>query len=76
MEKDQRTDNQGNCRDKQSDRKRDPRPSRSTNWTNANARRVFPSSPLEFLRDLGIAKIILVKVKQMQAQPMLHLALA
>jgi hypothetical protein len=30
---------------------------------------------LEFLRDLRIAKVVFVKVKQVQAQPMLHFAL-
>jgi hypothetical protein len=41
-----------------------------------NARCLLPSSPLELLRDLWIAKIVFVEVKEVQAQPMLHFALA
>jgi hypothetical protein len=41
-----------------------------------NARCLLPSSPLELLRDLWIAKIVFVQVKEVQAQPMLHFALA
>jgi hypothetical protein len=34
------------------------------------------SSSLEFLRDLRVAEIVLVEVKQVQVQSVLHLALA
>ncbi len=37
---------------------------------------LFPSSSLEFLRDLRIAEILFVEVKQVQAQAVLHLTLA
>ena len=40
-----------------------------------NRGRLLQSVP-ELLRDLRIAEILFVEVKQMQAQPMLHLALA
>ena len=76
IEKDQRTDNQGDCGHKQSDYKRKPWPTGSSNWTDANGGRGSPSSSPEFLRDLRIAETILVKVKQVQAQPVLDFALA
>ena len=44
---------------------------------NANTGRPLPSSSsLEFLRELWIAEIIFVKVKQVQVQAVLHLTLA
>src|SRR4029450_1158474 len=51
-------------------------PRRSSNWTDANGRGWFPSSSPEFFRDLWIAETILVEIKQVQVQPVLHLALA
>src|SRR6266568_7820783 len=75
MEKDQRTDNQCNCRHKQSNYKRELGRTRSTNWMNRG--RLLPSFPSpEFLRNLWIAEIIFVEVKEVQAQAVLHFALA
>ena len=76
IEKDQGTDNQGNCGHKQSDYQRNLGPTGSTNWTDADGGRWSPSSSPEFLGDLRIAETILVEVKQMQPQPVLHFALA
>src|SRR5438034_651639 len=76
MEKDQGTDNQGNRGHNKSDWKHDLGPTGSGDWADANGRRVFPPSPPEFLGDLWIAETILVEIKQVQAQPVLHLALA
>src|SRR5438128_1550883 len=75
MEKDQRTDNQRNCRHKQSSYEREL--GRTRNANRMNRQRLLPSFPSpEFLRNLRIAEIIFVEVKQVQAQSMLYLALA
>src|SRR6266700_4178759 len=63
VEKDQRTNNQGNCRHNQSNYKRDPGRTGSTNWMDRG--RLLTSFPApELLRDFGIAKIIFVEVKE------------
>ena len=42
-----------------------------------NRGRLLPSFPsLEFLRDLGIAEVVFIEVKEVQAQAVLHFALA
>jgi hypothetical protein len=75
MEKDQGTDHQGDSGHNQSHHKRDLGPTGKSNWTNRGGRlRSFSS--LELLRDLWIAKIVFVDVKEVQAQAVLHLALA
>src|SRR6266536_5573143 len=75
MEKDQRTDNQRNCRRKQSSYERELRRTRSANRT--NRWRLLPSfSSLEFLRNLWIAQIVFVEINNVQAQPVLHFPLA
>src|SRR4029453_12111252 len=76
IEKDQRTDNQSACRHEKSDCKCSLGPTGSSNWTDANGGRGSPSTSPEFLGDLWIAETILVEVKQVQAQPVLHLAFA
>src|SRR6266496_6324848 len=75
MEKNQRTDNQRDCRYKQSNYTHELGRTRSTNRT-SRVRRLFPSSSLKLLRHLRIAEIIFVEVKQVQAQPVLHFPLA
>src|SRR5262249_24882347 len=75
-QKNQGADNQGNRGRNKSDKKHELRPTRSGDRADANSRRVFPPSWPEFFRDLWIAETILVEVKQMQAQPVLHLARA
>src|SRR5438034_3500750 len=75
MEKNQRTDNQRDCRHKQSNYQHELGRTRSTNRTN-RVRRLFPSCSLKLLRHLRIAEIIFVEVKQVQAQPVLHFPLA
>src|SRR4030095_16645538 len=74
IEKDQGTDNQCNCRHNQGRYEHDFGPTGGSNWTDANGGRVFPFSSSEFLRDLRIAKTILVEVKQVQAQAVLDFA--
>src|SRR4029434_7831651 len=74
MEKDQRTDNQRDCRHKQSNYKQRLWPS-GPDWTN-HGRFVFPSSSLELFRNLWIAEIVFVEVNQVQPQTVLHLTLA
>src|SRR4029453_4919473 len=75
MEKNQRTDNQRDCRHKQSNYKHELGRTRSTNRTN-RARFVFPSSSLELLRNLWIAEIVFVEINNVQPQTVLHLTLA
>src|SRR4030095_5657060 len=75
MEEDQGTDYQGNNGHKQSRYKRDSGPTGRSNGT--YRRRLLQSvSTLEVPRDLGIAEIFFVEVKQAQAQAVLHLTLA
>src|SRR4029453_14718470 len=75
MEKNQRTDNQRDCRHKQSNYKHELGRTRSTNRTN-RARRLFPSCSLEFFRNLWIAEIVFVEINNVQPQTVLHLPLA
>src|SRR4030095_9535905 len=75
MEKDQRAGYQGDGGYKQSNHEHGPGPSGRINWMDCT-RSLLPFSSLEFLRDLWIAEVILVKIKQMQTQAVLHLALA
>src|SRR6266545_1202041 len=75
MEEDQGTDHQGNDGYKQSRYERGPGPTGRHNWTNRGCLlRCFPL--LDLLRDLWVAKIIFVKVKEVQAQAVLHITLA
>src|SRR5437588_7145290 len=75
MEKDQRTDNQGNCRHKQSNYTRELGRTRSANWMNRGC--LLPSFPSpEFLRNLWIAEMIFVEVEEVQAQAVLYFTLA
>ena len=55
--------------------KRDLGPTGRNNWTN-RGRLLRSLSSLEFLRNLRIAEILFVEIKQVQAQAVLHLALA
>jgi hypothetical protein len=72
---DQRTDDESDSGHKQSRYKRDLGPTGKANWPN-RGRLLRSFSSLELLRDLWIAKIIFVDVKEVQAQAVLHLALA
>src|SRR6266566_6423586 len=75
MGKDQKTDDQGNCRHQQSNYKRELGRTRSTNWMNRG--RLLPSFPSpEFLGNLWIAEIVFVEVNNVQPQTVLHLTLA
>src|SRR4029453_14404806 len=75
MEKDQRTADQGDGGYKQSNHEEGPGPSGSINWMDGT-RSLLPFSSLEFLRDLWIAEVLFVKIKQVQTQAVFHLALA
>src|SRR4029453_5263505 len=75
MEKNQSTGYQGDGGYKRSNHEQDPGPSGRINWMDCT-RSLLPSSSLELLRDLWIAEVLFVKVKQVQAQAVLHLALA
>src|SRR6266480_7964704 len=75
MEKDPGTDHQGNSGNKQSRYKRHPGPTGRSNGPNRGCLRGSFSLP-ELFRDLWVTKIIFVEIKEVQAQPVLHLALA
>src|SRR6266542_5332473 len=75
MEEDQGTDHQGNNGHKESRYKRDPEPTGGSNGPH-RGRQLRSFTLLDLLRDLWVAKIIFVKVKEVQAQAVLHITLA
>src|SRR5205823_10963804 len=75
MKKERRTNNEGDYRREQDSRKHVLGPTSSANRTNRDGFLPPSSSPLEFVRYLRSAQIILVEVKHVQAQAVLYLTL-